>query len=252
MAATAPSTTSCAHSRSPSGVIANHAAGTATAATPSSTPVSTVLDLRAAAATCSPVRVTSEGGPSSTGETVSSGWPGARAKMSRPVMEPNVCRGTFAIRSATAGAAETATRTATNTATAIRCPGTSQYIRTRATAAAPKPAVTIAAAADQYRPVNRTISHMPASAVTAARKACGAPGGAAGRNRRGGQSCGDERCPRRAVGDDAACAEPCADRDGSRPGRSWRRRTGWAPATRFRVPTAAATAAGRPRRAHRR
>ena len=69
--------------------------------------------------------------------------------MSRPVIEPNVCRGTFAIRSAIVGAAETATRTATSTATAIRGPGTSQYIRTSATAAAPKPAVTIAAAAVQ-------------------------------------------------------------------------------------------------------
>ena len=48
--------------------------------------------------------VTSDGGPSSTGETVSSGWPGARAKMSRPVMEPNVWRGTLAIRSAIVGA----------------------------------------------------------------------------------------------------------------------------------------------------
>ena len=69
--------------------------------------------------------------------------------MSRPVMEPNVCRGTFAIRSAIAGAADTATSTATNTAMAIRWPGTSQYIRTTATAAAPKPAVTMAAAAVQ-------------------------------------------------------------------------------------------------------
>src|SRR6476469_319213 len=149
MAATAPSTTSCAHSRSPWGVTATHDAGTARAATPSSTPVSTVLDLRAAAATWAPESVTSDGGPSSTGEIVSSGWPAARAKMSRPVIEPNVCRGTFAIRSEIVGAAETATRTATNTATAIRGPGTSQYIRTRATTAAPKPAVMIAAAAVQ-------------------------------------------------------------------------------------------------------
>src|SRR6185312_7700847 len=76
----------------------------------------------------------------------------------------------------TAGAAATATRTAISRPTATRGPGTAQYIRTVDTAAAPAPAVITAAAADQYRPVSRTSSHVPATAVTAAKNTCGAPG----------------------------------------------------------------------------
>src|SRR5207237_570667 len=68
----------------------------------------------------------------------------------------------------------------TSIPTASRGPGTAQYIRIADTATAPAPAVITAAAGVQYRPVSRTSSHTPATAVTAARNPCGAPGLAPG------------------------------------------------------------------------
>ena len=152
-----------------------------------------------------------------------------------------------------AGAAATATSTATSTATAIRGPGTSQYIRTSATTAAPTPAVITAAAADQYRPVNRTSSHVPANAVTAPRNACGAPGEPPG---------GIVAAVSAAVTIAAHAAPSVDDRDPPRPALpiatvadEAQRRGGEQDRHQQRAfvrPSAAATRACPPRRAHRR
>ena len=142
IAATAPTTTSCAHCPLAAGCHRDQAEGTARAATPSSTPVSTVLDRRAAAATCSPVRVTSDGRTvldrrhgvlglaGGAGEDVAAG---DRAEgLPGHLRHPQRDRRRGARR-------PPAPRPARRRA--IRGPGTSQYIRTSATTAAPKPAV---------------------------------------------------------------------------------------------------------------
>src|SRR5258705_7972526 len=157
------------------GLIANHDETSCTTPTPSKAPVSTRLDRRATSATCSPRSVTSCGADS-TGDTVSPGWPGARANRSRPVIEPKLCRGTLAIHSPIAGATRAATSTAISITIVMRCPGTSKNIRT---VAAPNPAaatVITAAAAVQCRPVNRASINEPTIVTSDARKACGADG----------------------------------------------------------------------------
>ena len=101
------------------GSTAHQDAASCTTAMPSRVPVSTRLDRRATSATCSPRNVTSWAADS-TGVRVSSGWPGARVNMSRPVMDSKLWRGTFDIHRPIAVAAREAISTAINMTMAMR------------------------------------------------------------------------------------------------------------------------------------
>ena len=133
--------------------------------------------------------------------------------MSRPVMEPKVWRGTFAIRSAIVGAAETATRTATSTATAD--PG-SGYLPVHPHECDHGGAEACRHDRRGRRPIATGEPHDQPH--TGQRRRGGEErvrraGRPARRDRRGRQSGGDERGPGGAVGDEASRADPRTDRD---------------------------------------
>ena len=172
--------------------------------------------------------------------------------MSRPVIEPNVWRGTFAIRSAIVRRRGDRDQDGDQHGDGDPWP---RHIPVHPHECDRGGAEARGDDRCGRRPVAAGEPHQqphPGQCGDRGEKGVRRAGGAARRNRRGGQCRGHERGPRRAFGDDAARADPCADRDCPEQADRRRRRTGWAPAVRFRGPSAAATAACRPRRAHRR